>query len=54
MNLNFFADVESISIYEHNNSGLKIKTSSALKGLFKDNTKESRKGPESDAVITDS
>ena len=47
-------DVEGVIIYEDNNSDLKIKTSSGLKDLFKDNTKESREVPESDAIITGS
>jgi thiamine biosynthesis lipoprotein ApbE len=47
-------DVEGVIIYEDNNSDLKIKTSSGLKGLFEGNTKESREVPESDAIITGS
>jgi thiamine biosynthesis lipoprotein ApbE len=47
-------DVEGVIIYEDNNSDLQINTSSGLKGLFKDDTKESQKGPESDAIITGS
>ncbi len=47
-------DVEGVIIYEDNNSDLKINTSSGLKGLFEDDTKESWKIPESDAIITGS
>jgi FAD:protein FMN transferase len=47
-------DVEGIIIYELNNSNLNIKTSSGLKGLFKDNIMESLNLTDSDAVITGS
>ena len=47
-------DVEGVIIYEDNNSDLKIKTSSGMEGLFKDNIKESHEVPESDAIITGS
>lgn len=44
-------DIEGIIIYERNNSDLKIKISSGLKGLLKDDIKESQKVPESDAIM---
>ena len=44
-------DIEGIIIYERNNSDLKIKISSGLKGLLKDNIKESQKGPETNAIM---
>jgi thiamine biosynthesis lipoprotein ApbE len=47
-------DVEGVIIYEDNNSDLQINTSSGLKDLFKDDIKESREVPESDAIITGS
>ncbi|MEE9604720.1 MAG: FAD:protein FMN transferase, partial [Candidatus Scalindua sp.] len=44
-------DIEGIIIYERNNSDLKIKISSGLKGLLKDDIKEFQKVPESDAIM---
>ncbi len=45
-------DVEGIIIYEDVDSELSVKTSSGMNVLFESDVKESRKGIESDAIIT--